>query len=80
MLKLASAFFRFDSSVLFAGKEDFSIAGRNFSQIRFNTPCMSRVPLVIEITASCSGITMQYWPKAPSPRYAPFRQRQNWKP
>ena len=29
---------------------------------------MSRTPLVIAMTASCSGITMQYWPKAPSPR------------
>ena len=35
-------------------------------------------PLVIASTASCSGMITQNWPNAPSPRYAPWRQRQNW--
>src|SRR5262249_16964788 len=54
------------------------IAGSSLSHTRFITDCMLRTPLVIATTASCSGITMQYWPKAPSPRYALWRQRQNW--
>ena len=32
------------------------------------TPGMSRVPLVIAMTASYCGRMMQYWPNAPSPR------------
>jgi hypothetical protein len=29
---------------------------------------MSFTPLVMTSTASCSGMTTQYWPNAPSPR------------
>ena len=43
-------------------------AGMSRSQIRFSTPGMSRVPLVIAMTASYCGRMMQYWPNAPSPR------------
>ncbi len=51
-----------------AGRGAAFISGRRCSHTRFRTACMSRTPLVIAMTASCSGITMQYWPKAPSPR------------
>ena len=44
------------------------MAGRSLSQTRFRTACMSFTPLVMAMTASCSGITMQNCPNAPSPR------------
>ena len=39
------------------GRAAGPIAGSSLSQTRFSTACMSRVPLVIATTASCSGIT-----------------------
>jgi hypothetical protein len=51
-----------------AGSDPACMAGSRTSQARLMTPAMSRVPLVMASTTSCSGITMQNWPKAPSPR------------
>ena len=44
------------------------MAGSSLSHTRFRMACMSFTPLVMATTASWSGITMQYWPNAPSPR------------
>ena len=44
------------------------IAGRRCSHIRSRTTCMFSVHENIATTASCSGRTTMYWPKAPSPR------------
>src|SRR6185369_5114573 len=52
----------------FSGRRPGFIAGSSLSQTRFMTCCMLRTPLVIATTASSSGITMQNWPNAPSPR------------
>ena len=62
---VSSSFFRESSSV--ARGAGF-MAGRSLSHTRFRTDCMSFTPLVMAMTASCSGITMQYCPNAPSPR------------
>ncbi len=62
----------------FSGSLAAPSAGSSFSQTRFITPCMLRVPLVIAMTVSWSGSTMQNWPCAPSPRNDLLRERQNW--
>jgi hypothetical protein len=62
---VSSSFFRAWSSG--ASGDDF-MAGSSLSQTMFRTDCMSFTLLVMTITASCSGSTMQYCPNAPSPR------------
>jgi hypothetical protein len=51
-----------------AGSAFGFMPARMWSHTRFMIAPMSRVPEVMATTASCSGITMQYWPNAPSPR------------
>jgi len=70
----------FSCSALLSGRALPRKPGRSLSQTRFSCPCMSLVSAVIATTTSCSGSTMQNWPFAPSPRYAPCRHRQNWNP
>src|SRR6185369_14016396 len=67
-------------AVVFSGNLLSFIAGRSLSHTRFITFCMSRTPLVIATTVSSSGITIQYWPNAPSPRKGLWRERQNGHP
>ena len=50
-------------------------AGRMWSQMRLISCCMFWIWAVVTTTASFSGMTMMYWPLAPSARKAPKRQR-----
>ena len=57
-MRPASFCFRRSRARSSAGRAVCLIAGSRMSQTRFITACMSRVPLVMATTASCSGITI----------------------
>ena len=57
---------------------DKGSAGRMKSQMRLISFCMFGSKAVVTTTASLSGMTIMYWPTAPSARKALWRQRHIW--
>src|SRR3954462_14689395 len=64
----ASTCLSFASSCGLGGSGLLLNAGSSVSQTTLISFCMLPVSAVIARTASCSGMTMQNWPFAPSPR------------